>query len=242
MNRQTKVLLVFTILFLISSCATNKTKEEAVIGSNSPDDLYSEIELSSSNFSGMSARGTIAIEGNDKMSLDISAMLGIKVLRAYLHEDKAKAAIFYSNTNLEQDNIYNDLEEKLRLSFSRELLLSLFKGSVPTLTGDMITKEARADGELYSHVLNTGAEYFLLDSQKRLKQYQQKNSDNSATITFLFSDYSVIEGYAIPQRIDFKIPQLEIDATLKYINPRLMIPSNYKFDFELPASGERKRI
>lgn len=229
--------LFFILSIIISGCKTSEVSEIKPQKAKSPDNLYSELKISSDQFSGMTANGIIAIEGDTKMSMNVSAIF-LKVLSAYFNENSAKIAIHYNSTKIEEKDFYTKANEMLKATLTPELLISLFKGTVPDNINFKLPPEPKGNGNtLYTHLLSTGVEYFLLDKEGRLVQYQQKSREESKTISFIYSDYKLIDGkYEVPQSITIKIPEIDFSGKIQYSEIKTTIPKDYKFDFVIPSS------
>lgn len=231
-------ILYFFPLLLLFSCSTSQQEVNNIQKAVPPNDLYADVKVSSASFSGMSASGKIAVKGNEKMSIQLSALLGIKVMKGYFWEDSFKAAVYYNNTYVKEMDIYTKLKEKTDLDISRSTFLSLMKGSTPSNLTGIKEQETRKNGILYSRLLEKGVEYYLIDQQGRLIQYQQKTESNR-TITILYSDFYTKDGLTLPLVVGLKVPELELDITLEYSNPKFQIPQEYEFEFEIPSGMER---
>jgi hypothetical protein len=224
------------ILIVIVSCTSPKPEVTDIQKINTANDLYADLKVSSSQFSGMSASGKIAISGTEQMSMNLSAILGIKVLRAFFHDTDAKVAVDYNGTYIEESDIYTLLREKTGMVLSRPALLSLLKGAVPKGSGTIQENSKRDSGTLYHRDLDKGVEYFLIDDNGRLIQYQQKVSGQDNSISIIYSTFNQLDGVTIPGSITLKVPELNLDIELIYSNPALQIPASHKFDFDIPPS------
>ncbi len=238
-NTVFKLLLITISLVIINSCKTTDDSRQMDMVGKVPKNLFAEIEVSSDQFAGMTGSGTIAIEGIDKMGLSINAIFGLQVMDMYLDGDNAKVAVHIQQKAATSENVFQTLSENAKMDIYPELITSIFKGTIPNTVKFTEKPEQKGEKLLYRRKFDSGVEYYLIDNQKRLVQYQQKTTEEGQNGTVLYSDHRVINGYTIPHKIQIKNKEQDISITINYSNVSTDIPEGYEFDFTIPPSYEK---
>lgn len=234
-------LIVFFILIVNNIDLVAQT--EKGIGDAQPNTQLNLIEAKGKiNFAlpnlNFSAQFEAKIVGEDSAVLSIFGPMGVLLAKAFSNNEYFIYYDVFNNWAVVGTPTREKIFEASRVPLNFTDFVRLFKGKFIYPPDLMKNTKLNEDKILYSRKNGDFYDFFLIDKDSKLIQYQKKNSDDKIVLNVSYTDYFSNDTLLFPKKYVLQIEERKGSVSLETEKINFNVDTSRPFSFSIPKNVE----
>ncbi len=194
-----------------------------------------DFALSNLNFS---AQFEAKIVGEDSAVMSFYGPMGVLLAKVFANKDYFQYYDVFNNWAVVGTPTREKIFEASQVPLSFLDFIRLFKGQILYPLDSLKNSKQEGGRRLFSYVGNNFVDFFLVDNNDRLLQFQKKSKDDKILLNIVYPEYFNSEGDAFPKRYIMQIEERKGNVSLVIDKIEYTFDTSKPFSFYIPKSVE----